>query len=78
MRPKEMASTGCRAMPSTRRAPSRRHRPRWGVDFGVDNYVQEAAITPRAVSFQKGCYLGQEVVCRLEMRGHVQKQLVSP
>ncbi len=51
--------------------------PRWGVDFGVDNYVQEAAITPRAVSFQKGCYLGQEVVCRLEMRGHVQKQLVS-
>ena len=52
-------------------------RPRWGVDFGTDNYVQEAAITPRAVSFQKGCYLGQEVVCRLEMRGHVQKQLVA-
>lgn len=52
-------------------------RPRWGVDFGVDNYVQEAAITPRAVSFQKGCYLGQEVVCRLQMRGHVQKQLVA-
>lgn len=50
--------------------------PRWGVDFGVDNYVQEAAITSRAVSFQKGCYLGQEVVCRLEMRGHVQKLLV--
>lgn len=52
-------------------------RPRWGVDFGSENYVQEAAITARAVSFQKGCYLGQEVVCRLEMRGHVQKQLVA-
>ncbi len=52
-------------------------RPRWGVDFGLDNFVQEAAITPRAVSFQKGCYLGQEVVCRLQMRGHVQKQLVA-
>lgn len=52
-------------------------RPRWSVDFGTDNYVQEAAITPRAVSFQKGCYLGQEVVCRLEMRGHVQRQLVA-
>lgn len=52
-------------------------RPRWGVDFGLDNYVQEASITPRAVSFQKGCYLGQEVVCRLQMRGHVQKQLVA-
>jgi len=52
-------------------------RPRWGADFGLDNYVQEAAITERAVSFQKGCYLGQEVVCRLEMRGHVQRQLAS-
>lgn len=52
-------------------------RPRWGADFGADNFVQEAAITPRAVSFQKGCYLGQEVVCRLQMRGHVQRLLVS-
>jgi len=50
--------------------------PAWARDFGTDNYVQEASITSRAVSFQKGCYLGQEVVCRLEMRGHVQRQLV--
>lgn len=50
--------------------------PRFGVDFGAANFVQEASITPRAVSFNKGCYLGQEVVCRLEMRGHVQKQLL--
>ncbi len=50
---------------------------RFGVDFDVSNFVQEASITPRAVSFQKGCYLGQEVVCRLEMRGHVQRRLVS-
>lgn len=51
--------------------------PRFGVDFDTANFVQEASITPRAVSFQKGCYLGQEVVCRLEMRGHVQRRLVS-
>jgi folate-binding protein YgfZ len=51
--------------------------PRWGVDFDGQNYVQEANLTPRAVSFQKGCYVGQEVVCRLEMRGHVRRQLVS-
>ena len=51
--------------------------PAWGRDFGPENYVQEASITPRAVSFQKGCYLGQEVVCRLEMRGHVQRQIVA-
>jgi folate-binding protein YgfZ len=51
--------------------------PRFGVDFGVENYVQEADITERAVSFNKGCYCGQEVVCRLQMRGHVRRQLVS-
>lgn len=51
--------------------------PRFGVDFGEDNYVQEANITSRAVSFSKGCYVGQEVVCRLEMRGHVRRQLVA-
>jgi tRNA-modifying protein YgfZ len=50
---------------------------RFGVDFGGDNYVQEASITERAVSFNKGCYVGQEVVCRLQMRGHVRRQLVS-
>jgi folate-binding protein YgfZ len=51
--------------------------PQWGTDFGPENYVQEAGITTRAVSFHKGCYLGQEVVCRLEMRGHVRRQLVA-
>ncbi len=51
--------------------------PQWGADFGPDNYVQEADITHRAVSFNKGCYCGQEVVCRLEMRGHVRRQLVA-
>ena len=30
-----------------------------------------------AVSFDKGCYLGQEVVCMLEMRGHVKRKLVA-
>ncbi len=51
--------------------------PEWGRDFSPENYVQEASITSQAVSFQKGCYLGQEVVCRLEMRGHVQRQIVK-
>jgi folate-binding protein YgfZ len=51
--------------------------PAFGRDFDTHHFVQEAAITGRAVSFQKGCYLGQEVVCRLEMRGHVQKCLIG-
>ncbi len=53
-----------------------RFLPRFGVDFGEKNYPQEAALEKIAVSFSKGCYLGQEVVCRLEMRGHVIKKLV--
>lgn len=49
---------------------------RWGVDFNDDNYPQEAALEPFAVSFQKGCYLGQEAVFMLQMRGHVKKKIV--
>jgi len=54
----------------------RRFLPRFGIDFGEKNYPQEAALEKIAVSFSKGCYLGQEVVCRLEMRGHVVKKIV--
>jgi folate-binding protein YgfZ len=51
--------------------------PRFGVDFDDKMYPQEAALEHTAVSFDKGCYLGQEVVCMLEMRGHVKRKLVS-
>lgn len=50
--------------------------PRFGVDFGEKTYPQEAGLRERAVSFQKGCYLGQEVVCMLENRGQVIRSLV--
>jgi folate-binding protein YgfZ len=50
--------------------------PRFGVDFEVDCYPQEACLESLAVSFNKGCYLGQEAVFMLEKRGHVAKRLV--
>jgi hypothetical protein len=50
---------------------------RFGVDFDEKTYPQEASLEKTAVSFDKGCYLGQEVVCMLEMRGHVKRKLVS-
>jgi folate-binding protein YgfZ len=50
--------------------------PRFGVDFDDKTYPQEAALENTAVSFDKGCYLGQEVVCMLQMRGHVKRRLV--
>jgi folate-binding protein YgfZ len=51
--------------------------PRYGKDFDLTTYPQEASLEKRAVSFQKGCYLGQEVVCMLELRGHVKRKLVA-
>lgn len=51
--------------------------PRTGVDFGLDSYPQEAGLKERAVSFSKGCYVGQEVVYMLENRGQPARRLVQ-
>jgi len=51
--------------------------PEYGVDFDDSNYPQEAALERDGVSFDKGCYLGQEAVFMLEKRGHVKKRLVQ-
>lgn len=48
--------------------------PWCGVDFGEDNLLLEA-LSPAHVSFTKGCYLGQEVVIRIEHQGHLNKKL---
>ncbi len=51
--------------------------PRFGVEVDDTLYPQEAALEKLAVSFSKGCYLGQEVVYMLEHRGHVKRKLVA-
>ncbi len=51
-------------------------QPRWGIDFGPETLPQEVGDTA-AVSYEKGCYLGQEVVARIHYRGGVQKSLVG-
>lgn len=48
--------------------------PRFGMDFGEENFPQETG-AEEAVSYTKGCYLGQEVVARIHYRGGVQKIL---
>lgn len=55
----------------------RRAVPRFGKDFDIHHYPQEAGLKQRAVSFSKGCYLGQEVVCTLESRGKLSRKLVA-
>src|SRR5437763_7425154 len=46
-----------------------RGRPRYGVDVDETVIPQEAGLNQRAVSFTKGCYVGQETVARLYYRG---------
>ena len=45
-------------------------RPRFGIDMFTDTIPLEAGIEDRAVSFTKGCYVGQEVIVRVMHRGH--------
>lgn len=49
--------------------------PRWGADMGPDDLPMEAGLTARAISYEKGCYLGQEVILRLRNFGELPKML---
>jgi tRNA-modifying protein YgfZ len=50
-------------------------RPRFGKEMTERTIPQEAGINERAVSFEKGCYIGQETVARLHYRGKPNRQL---
>jgi tRNA-modifying protein YgfZ len=50
-------------------------RPRYGVDIDDTVIPQEAGLNERAVSFTKGCYVGQETVARLHYRGKPNRHL---
>jgi len=50
-------------------------RPRFGREMTTATIPQEAGINERAVSFSKGCYIGQETVARLHYRGKPNRHL---
>jgi tRNA-modifying protein YgfZ len=50
-------------------------RPRYGVELDDSVIPQEAGLNARAVSFTKGCYVGQETVARLYYRGKPNRHL---
>jgi folate-binding protein YgfZ len=52
-----------------------RGRPRHGLDMTEDNLPAEAGIVERAVSFTKGCYVGQEPVARMHYKGRPNRHL---
>ena len=49
--------------------------PRFGADMDESNIPLECSIESRAVSYSKGCYIGQEVINRIHSIGHVNKEL---
>ncbi|HWI21539.1 MAG TPA: glycine cleavage T C-terminal barrel domain-containing protein [Baekduia sp.] len=52
-----------------------RGRPRYGIDLDDSVIPQEAGLNERAVSFTKGCYVGQETVARLYYKGKPNRHL---
>jgi folate-binding protein YgfZ len=50
---------------------------RYGVDATEANVVTEVLDEAEAVSYTKGCYVGQEIIARIHWRGHVAKKLTG-
>jgi folate-binding protein YgfZ len=49
--------------------------PRYGADMDDRNLPPECGIERRALNYQKGCYIGQEVLNRIHTMGHVNRKL---
>ena len=49
--------------------------PRWGRELTEEIIPIEANLEERAISYEKGCYIGQEVISRLKMSGQTNKRL---
>jgi folate-binding protein YgfZ len=49
--------------------------PRFGADMDETNLPPETGIEARAISYTKGCYIGQEVIARIRTYGQVAKAL---
>jgi tRNA-modifying protein YgfZ len=49
--------------------------PRFGIDMTEENLAPETGIQQRAISYAKGCYIGQEVIARIRTYGQVAKAL---
>jgi tRNA-modifying protein YgfZ len=48
---------------------------RWGSELAENVIPNEASLDERAISYTKGCYLGQEVISRIKSLGHVNRHL---
>jgi folate-binding protein YgfZ len=51
--------------------------PWFGIDITADNLAPEVGRDKQAISYVKGCYLGQETIARIDALGHVNRLLVG-
>ncbi len=51
--------------------------PKWGAELSADTLPAEAGLDKSAIDFHKGCYIGQEVISRIESVGRVNRSLVG-
>jgi len=51
--------------------------PRWPQDFGERSFAHEMRLRDRICAFDKGCYIGQEVINRMDTMGKVNKRLTG-
>ncbi len=49
--------------------------PRWGRELTPEIIPPEANLAPRAIDYEKGCYIGQEVISRMKMSGQTRQRL---
>jgi aminomethyltransferase len=50
--------------------------PLYGVDMDETTIVPELGLE-NLISYNKGCYIGQEIIARIHFRGHIAKQLIG-
>ncbi|MEM7014741.1 MAG: glycine cleavage T C-terminal barrel domain-containing protein [Verrucomicrobiota bacterium] len=50
---------------------------KWGTELSSEVLPQEARLQDRAIDFQKGCYVGQEMISRIKSAGRVKQELVT-
>jgi len=50
--------------------------PLFGIDYDAHSNPHDVSLERRAVSWSKGCYLGQEVVCMQDLRGKAKRRMI--
>lgn len=73
-KPFGMKPAGLRALESLRIEAG---IPVYGVDMDESHFPMEAGIEKRAISYTKGCYMGQETIARTDAHGHMNRRLMG-